>query len=64
MQHPTAAPSNTRTRITHHIGDPVRRTDDRATGVVTQRLPGNDVVVRWPSGLESRQHASELIAAC
>lgn len=47
---------------THHAnGDIVRRPDDKAHGIVQQQLPGNHIVVKWPSGLWSKHHAKELL---
>lgn len=47
-------------RKVFRISDVVRRPDDRANGEVTDKLPGNYYVVRWPDQTYSKQHATEL----
>lgn len=48
-------------RVTHHAGDVVAPLGQHyPKGIVQSQEPGNHVVVKWPSGLYTKNHAPTL----
>lgn len=48
-------------RTTYHPGDVVAPRDEQfPKGLVQSKEPGNHYVVKWPDGLFTKQHATEL----
>lgn len=53
--------TETASRVTYHAGDVVApKGEHYPNGIVQSKEPGNHVVVKWPDGLYTKQHATEL----